>query len=136
MVKVYEILKDGRRYSSWWPAYEVSEEITHGRVRSIVRARLPYTLTFTTEVIEEKPPHEFSIRAAGELAGTGRWVLRQDGEETRIVFYWDVRADKPLIRWLSPLLKPLFRWNHDWVMKVGERGLQEEITRNTPDLNE
>ena len=128
--KVYEILRDGPGYFRWWrPAYVRSEEVGPKKVESLVRAKLPYTLRFTTEVVRERPPDEFEIRATGELSGTGLWKLRQSGETTEIDFFWDVRAEKALVRWLSPVFKPLFRWNHDWVMKMGERGLQEQVDR-------
>ena len=106
------------------------------KVRSLVRAKLPYTLDFTTELIREKAPSEIEIRASGELAGRGLWKLKQKGKFVFVTFYWDVRAEKFLVKILSPILKPLFRWNHDWVMKVGEKGLAKEIEhrtiRNTP----
>jgi hypothetical protein len=35
-----------------------------------------------------------------------------------------VIAEKPLIRALSPLLKPLFAWNHYWTTPRGEAGLR------------
>jgi hypothetical protein len=28
------------------------------------------------------------------------------------------------MRWLAPLLAPVFRWNHDGVMRAGEAGLR------------
>ena len=127
--KIYQVLKDGGGYSRWWrPPYRRSEEIGPNKFRSVVRARLPYTLTFTTELERENPPHEIAIRASGDLVGTGLWRLRQDGEETEITFLWDVRAEKKMIRRLSPVLRPLFRWNHDWVMRAGERGIQEAVS--------
>lgn len=122
---VFAILKDGKNYAKWWrPAYVSSEEVSPNRVLSLVRARLPYTLTFVTEPVREIPPHEFEILAAGELAGTGLWRLEESGDWVDIDFLWNVRAEKPLVRWLSLFLKPLFKWNHDWVMRAGERGLQ------------
>lgn len=130
--KVYQVLKEGKNYAKWWrPAYRASDELAPNKVRSIVQAKLPYTLIFTTELVHENPPHAFEIRASGELVGRGLWKLRQERESVEIDFTWDVRAAKPIIRRLSFFLKPFFRWNHDWVMQVGERGLQKEITRNT-----
>src|SRR5262249_19602043 len=129
--RIFEILKDGPRYSQWWqPAYVETKKISEKKVESLVRARLPYTLRFTTEWVREEKPREIEIRSQGELAGTGLWTLKQDGDFTEVQFFWDVRAEKPLVRWLSFILKPLFRWNHDWVMKTGEGCLQRELDRN------
>jgi len=127
---VFDILKDGESYSQWWqPAYVSTRVAGAKKVRALVRAKLPYTLDFTTELVRESAPNEIEIKATGELAGTGLWRLSQIGDMTEIQFFWDVRAEKFLVKLLSPFLKPVFRWNHDWVMKVGEKGLQEEIER-------
>jgi hypothetical protein len=127
---VYDILKDGPKYADWWrPAYRSSIKVGPEKVASTVRAKLPYTLKFDTELIREQPPKELALRSTGELVGTGLWKLRQVDSYTEVDFIWDVSAEKPIIRRLSFLLKPLFNWNHDWVMKVGERGLQEEVNR-------
>lgn len=130
---VFEILRDGENYSQWWrPAYVSSRVVgLQGghKVHCLVRAKLPYTLSFTMELAHEKPPYELELRATGELVGRGLWRLREAGELTEIEFQWDVRAEKTLVKWLSPILRPLFHWNHDWVMRMGQIGLQEEVER-------
>ncbi|QQR79416.1 MAG: hypothetical protein IPJ69_08565 [Deltaproteobacteria bacterium] len=129
---VYDILKDGAHYSRWWkPAY-VSSQAMDDCVESLVRAKLPYTLTFITQLIQENPPYELMVQSTGELVGTGLWKLKAVGDETHIEFYWDVQAIKPLVRWLSLFLKPVFKWNHSWVMKQGEMCLQKEVDRLFP----
>lgn len=134
--RVYAVLRDGAGYSTWWrPAYRLTEDVGSRKVRSVVRGWLPYTLDFTTELVREEPPKEMELRATGDLVGRGLWRLRQSGPVTEVDFFWDVQATKPLIRRLSFLLKPLFRWNHDWVMRVGEMGLQSVI-RNIPGPSE
>jgi hypothetical protein len=128
--KAYQVLSDGKNYASWWqPAYLSTKEIAPRKIEALVRAKLPYNLRFVTELERENPPHEFKIRASGELEGTGLWRLKQSGDITEIKFFWDVRANKPFVRWFSCLLKPLFEWNHDWVMKTGEAALQTEVDR-------
>jgi len=46
-----------------------------------------------------------------------------------LTYDWRIRAEKPLLRWLSPLLKPLFAANHRWAMAQGERSLARELAR-------
>jgi hypothetical protein len=41
-----------------------------------------------------------------------------------VSYDWRVRAGKPLIRRFSPIFKPLFRANHNWVMRRGEVALR------------
>ncbi len=42
---------------------------------------------------------------------------------------WQVRADKPLLRRLSWLLRPVFAANHNWAMARGEESLKLELAR-------
>lgn len=129
---IYQVLKDGDRYQDWWrPAYVRTEKVGDKKVRALVRALLPYTLEFTTELIREDPPRELELRSTGELEGRGLWVLKPNGDGTDVFFYWDVRTNKRLLRWLSFLLKPIFKKNHDWVMRQGEPLLQAEVKRRS-----
>jgi len=42
---------------------------------------------------------------------------------------WKIRADKPLLRDFSFLMKPLFSANHHWAMRKGEESLRLELAR-------
>ncbi len=42
---------------------------------------------------------------------------------------WRVDLQKPLLRALSPLLRPLLAGNHEWSMARGQEGLRAEIER-------
>jgi hypothetical protein len=73
-------------------------------------------------------PHLLEGQARGELAGTGRWRLfEEDGEApvTAVVYEWNVSTTKPWMSLLAPIARPLFAWNHDWVMRNGGRGLAD-----------
>jgi len=43
---------------------------------------------------------------------------------------WNPIVEKPIIKLLSPLLKPVFRWNHRWAMNLGEKQLVEYLRRD------
>ena len=61
----------------------------------------------------------------GDLRGHGKWTLTEpeDGG-THVRFDWQVFADKPLLRVLTPLLRPAFRWNHAWAIARAREGLE------------
>ncbi len=73
------------------------------------------------------------ISASGDFVGRGVWRLHPDemadGLGTHIVFDWQIRADKPLLRWFSPVFKPIFKWNHGWAMAKGFENLRREVER-------
>ncbi len=46
-----------------------------------------------------------------------------------ITYDWKIRANKPLLRSLSVVLKPIFAANHRWAMARGEESLRLELAR-------
>jgi hypothetical protein len=90
---------------------------------------LPYTLRWSFRVIESRYPYGFSLEAWGDFEGSGSWTFAQDGEWVDIRYDWKIRADKPLLRVLSFLLKPVFSANHRWAMARGEESLRTELDR-------
>ena len=64
-------------------------------------------------------PHKLGLKAEGDLTGTGLWTLAESDSGTAVSFEWIVRADKPIVSLFSPILKPIFAWNHRWSMQKG-----------------
>ena len=46
-----------------------------------------------------------------------------------LVFDWRLGREKPLFRYLSFLLKPVFKANHRWAMAKGQEALLRELER-------
>jgi len=40
---------------------------------------------------------------------------------------WQVLVERPILRFLSPLLRPTFAWNHRWTTPRGEAGLRRYL---------
>jgi hypothetical protein len=60
----------------------------------------------------------------GDLRGHGKWTLTATATGTHVRFDWQVFADKPLLRMLTPILRPAFRWNHAWAIARAREGLE------------
>ena len=105
------------------------DEIGIGQVgRYTWRSRLPYALDFEMTTTRVEKPHLLEGEAKGELAGVGRWRLFEedavgDGAVTAVVYEWNVHTTKAWMNLLSPIARPVFEWNHDWVMRNGGEGL-------------
>ncbi len=135
--EVSDVLSKPLDLPRWWPAvYLAVEQLEEGGeagvgavYRLLTRGKLPYRLRWCFRVTESHRPHGFALEARGDLAGKGVWRFRQEGEFAQIRYDWRVRADKPLIRWLSPLLRPLFESNHEWAMGKGLESLERELAR-------
>jgi hypothetical protein len=135
--EVSDVLQDALSLPRWWPSvYLAVREVQAGQadgtgrvIELFTKGWLPYTLRWRFRVTENHAPHGFSIEANGDLVGSGEWTLRQDGRIADVVYDWRVRADKPLLRHLSFIFKPLFAANHRWAMARGEESLNLELLR-------
>jgi hypothetical protein len=135
--EVSDILEDALDLPRWWPSvYLEVEELEPGDERGVGRVIglltkgwLPYTLRWKFRITESNHPRGFSLRAFGDFEGTGVWTLTQDGEFVNIIYDWRIRADKPLLKALSFLLKPIFKANHRWAMARGLESLRLELER-------
>lgn len=117
-------------WPAWWRGVLAVERLEKGdssglgrRYRTTWRGRLPYTLTFETETTQIERPVLIESRACGQLQGAGIWRLRPDDDGTWIDYRWAVRTTQPWMNALAPLARPVFRWNHDVIMRWGAEGL-------------
>jgi Polyketide cyclase / dehydrase and lipid transport len=137
---VYEFISHPEHFPRWWPqVYLRVDELSPGeangigrRVRLLTKGWLPYKLRWESCCIESERPRRLAITANGDFNGVGVWTLEQDGGFVNATFDWRLTADKPLLRYLSFLFRPLFSANHRWAMARGEESLKRELARHSP----
>lgn len=128
--EVYDRVGDTLAYPSWWGDVFVSVEGDGGRprpgrhVRIVSRGYLPYLLRWEAEVTDADPPRGFGFTMTGDFLGAGSWSFEPAEGGTRAIFDFRPGVEKPLVKYLTPLLRPLFRSNHAWAMRRGEKGAQ------------
>jgi hypothetical protein len=135
--EVSDVLGNPLDLPRWWPSvYLTVKEMEPGGANGIGRVVelhtkgwLPYTLRWSFRVTESRRPYGFSLDAWGDFEGRGVWTFTQEGPMVAIVYDWRIRAEKPLLRYLSFVLKPIFSANHRWAMERGEESLRTELGR-------
>ena len=75
------------------------------------------------EVTRVERPRLLEGRASGELEGTGLWELSESDGISTITYTWAVRTTQPWMNLFAPIARPIFAWNHDYVMTRGAEGL-------------
>jgi hypothetical protein len=127
---VWEAIHDQKSWPSWWRGVEEVIELEPGDEdglgsysRFTWRSRLPYDLVFEARTTRVERPHLLEAEASGELAGTGRWRIYEGDGATAVLYEWNVRTTKPWMNLLAPIARPIFAWNHKWVMARGGEGL-------------
>lgn len=128
--QVYETIKACEDWPQWWQGsirVEKQQEGDHSGVGSVYRftweGKIPYRFSFVLRVTQAIPGVLIEGQAEGEIVGTGRWEFTSQPDATWVTYTWIVRTNRLWMNVLAPIAKPLFKWNHDQVMRQGEQGL-------------
>lgn len=132
--QVWSAIEDASAWPEWWRGVVSSEELSHGdddgvgrRYRVRWRSFVPYVLEFEFTVDDVDAPSYMAGRATGELEGTGVWRLLEDRGLTVVTYDWRVGTAVGWMNAVAPVARPVFRWNHDWVMARGAEGLARRL---------
>jgi uncharacterized protein YndB with AHSA1/START domain/quercetin dioxygenase-like cupin family protein len=133
---VFAAIADARTYPEWWrPVYldvDADGPAALGKEsRQHFKGRLPYHLHTRSVVVAMDPPHTITGEVDGDLRGRGTWTLTPSAAGTHVRFDWQVHADRRLLRLLTPLLRPVFRWNHNWAIARAMEGLEPYARRTS-----
>ena len=128
--QVWAALNDLEHLPRWYIGVQQARELVPGdtqgvgrRVRFVIKGRLPLRLAFEATTTRSVPPRDQELQAEGELTGTGRWSLDQQGEVTTVRYTWDVGTTRPWMNLLAPIARPIFTWNSKGMMLQAGEGL-------------
>jgi hypothetical protein len=137
--EVFDILADLKSFPLWWPSVYLKMEtkIPQAHYEAHTKGWLPYSMRWQIMPVQPATdaqtqyPNTLVVQVAGDFAGQGVWQLTQNGKVVDITYDWQIRAQKPLLKYLSylPGLKLVFGANHRWAMRQGEKSLQAEVVR-------
>ncbi len=139
--QVWERIYHSERWPKWWRGVLSVEELKEGDdlgVGSIKRYAwrgiLPYTLVFDVETVEVLPHKKIVGNALGDLEGRGVFTLNDDNGVVIMRYDWGVDTNKNWMNLMAPLARPLFKWNHDVIMRSGAEGLSKVLDRDVFEL--
>lgn len=130
--RVWDAIHDSERWPEWWRGVEVAERLADGdehgigeRGRYVWRSRIPYPVEFEVVTTARERPHLLEGDASGGLEGVGRWRFFEQDGVTAALYEWNVSTTKRWMNLIGPIARPVFEWNHDWVMRNGGEGLAQ-----------
>lgn len=128
---VWQALCTPEQWPQWWPYVRAVQTLEPGAAHGIGArhrfhwgSRLPYDLHLEVRTVACEPGVRLRGEACGDLRGVGEWRLTPAAGGTCLRYDWAVDLQQRWMRWLAPVLKPLFAWNHQAVMAAGEAGLR------------
>ena len=134
---VFQAVSEADSYPEWWKPVYLSAEPDPSPGSEVVRhrfkGRLPYVLTVRSETVRREPPRVIEADVDGDLSGRGIWTLTPQADQVHVRFDWRVSADRWFLRVHTPVLRPLFRWNHNWAIQRAKEGLEPYARRIAAD---
>jgi hypothetical protein len=126
---VYKTLQDVSNYPTWWPQVVAARWIDDDSGEVRCRSLLPYDLIFVVHrEVEDPQARVLRARLDGDLAGVSQWtVTERDDGSSLAVFDEEVDVRKRLVRAAGRLVRPALRFNHDLMMRSGEKGLRKHL---------
>ena len=128
--RVFDVIHDAQSYPSWWKGVLAVKRLEQGDADAVGaldrytwKSKLPYELEFDSRVVRVERPYLMEGHAFGELEGEGRWRLWENPDGICVTYEWNVGTTQAWMNALAPIARPVFAWNHDYVMRNGGEGL-------------
>lgn len=128
--RVWAEVGDPLRWKSYWSGLEdvraLSEDAEPGpeaRYELVFKSFLPYTLSLRARIDEYVARSRMVIRTEGELEGIAEFTVEDIAAGTRTTLVWTTRTTKPWMNALAFVMRDLFAWNHDVLMRKAGDGL-------------
>ena len=125
--RVHTLLVDLEHYPDWWPQVRAVAKIDDDNAWVRCRSTLPYTLDLLLTAIHREPDL-LETTVGGDLVGSVRWRLTDEGEGTRLDYEQEVVVRHRLLSAVAPL-RPLLVWNHARMMAGCIEGIRRRAGR-------
>lgn len=129
--RVFDALVDLANYPAWWPDIRAVSQVDDDTAEITCRALLPYTLTFRLHRAEQdERAGRMRVDITGDLEGYCQGVVAEHrATGSLLAISQRVVVNKRLLRTFAPVARPLFRANHAVMMRRGQRGFRDYLTR-------
>jgi hypothetical protein len=119
-------------WPDWWPELKnvhnvnLKKELTGSSFNCDWKAK-GYKLKTNVRVSKLHYLEDVTLQANGDLTGTALCTISEVDGKTHIEIVMRATTNKRWMNLLSPILRPIFAYNHHLVMRRGERGLQNYL---------
>jgi Polyketide cyclase / dehydrase and lipid transport. len=134
LAEVWDVIYQSEQWPLWWKGVVSVTETNKGDERGIgsirvykLRSPMYYTLSFSLRLTHRIDNALLAGEASGELNGIGEWLFLHKDGITNVRCIWDVDTTVCWMNAFAFLLKPIFRYNHNVVMKQGATSLAKKL---------
>ncbi|MQW75917.1 polyketide cyclase [Nocardioides sp. dk4132] len=131
--RVRDVVVDLERYPLWWPQVVAVASLGPDDARVLCRSVLPYTLDLVLHAVTRELP-VLEVEVSGDLAGSVRFTVTEEGTGARLDFAQDVVVVGALAV-ASRVARPLLTWNHEQMMRGCRPGLAQRLAQHAPETH-
>lgn len=133
------LVSPSQHWVDWWPSLrsidvERTDDVVGSTAACVWRSPLGHALRFTLTLTDLAPGEQIVLVSDGDLSGAGTIEFSQNGNGTRLDIDWQIHTTRRWMNLTGLVLRPLFTWGHNVVMRTGERGLNRVIVCVKPTL--
>ena len=133
--EVWDYIEKGQDWHVWWRSVVRSKVLQEGDNNSIGqiihytwKSFLPFfTLSINFKITGKELYKEIRGESTGDLVGIGVWRFEERDGITYVDYQWEVESTKKLVNFLSHFMKGFFTYNHNVIMRRGEKGLKKVL---------
>jgi hypothetical protein len=112
-------------YPAWWPQVRAAGVVAPDACALTVRSLVPYDLSIVVRrARRDRAGGVLEATLSGDLDGFTRWTLYPGDTWTRLIFDQEVVVTNASLRRFSLVARPVYRADHAFMMRQGERGLR------------
>jgi hypothetical protein len=127
--KIWDTALNVTAWPKLWKHVSKVQIRTEGEVGSHSKIECYFTLfyilhlRFNIQISRLKKPSYASFDIGGDFSGHGRWILRENSDETLSTLYLHLRTHHSLLKFISslPWGETLIRYSHKRVMDEGKK---------------
>ena len=130
--EIWEDIQEVDQFENWWPWLQECRldggSLRTGAVLSgVVAPPLPYRMRIEIELTRCEPMRIIEALIHGDLRGTHRSSLRQQGAGTEVEVAWTVEMMQAPMRLADRFAHPVLQWGHDRVVELTIAGFRKRL---------
>ena len=132
--RLWDAVSDTTRFPEWFPWLDADHlgPLVPGTVaRFRVDPPLPYRLNLTVSVLEVEDGRSVDTHVSGDLAGPARLEVEPDGDSSSARLAWSLIVQRPALRVVERLARPVMVWGHDAIVARGLQRFSDAIGATT-----